>query len=162
MGKFPYLFIILIGLLSSPGLAWAYEEPLQSLETISIPEGSEETDLRFSKQQSLNQESFSVNNPSKKTNKKLCSLNRNFGPLDLGLKVNPFNINSSGLVVSLDLLRSYEIFNSKPNFTELTEAFKPSPNQYLINPEMRSMLGKLLVSINDKFNSATTPVLKVQ
>jgi hypothetical protein len=160
MGNFPYLFIILIGLVSTPGQVLAYEESLQTLDVISIPEGSEETDLRFSKQQSLNQESFSVNNPSKKTNKKLCSLNRNFGPLDLGLKVNPFNINSSGLVVSLDL--SYEIFNSKPNFTELTEAFKPSPNQYLINPEMRSILGKLLVSINDKFNSATTPNLTVQ
>lgn len=162
MGNFPYLLIMLIGLASSPGQALAFEEPLQSLETISIPEGVEEARLNFNKRQTLINDSFTTNTTIKKATSKLASLNRNFGPLDLGLKVNPFNINSSGLVVGLDLLRSYEILSSSSNLTEFTDAFKPSPNQYLINPEMRSMLGKLLVTINDKFNSATTPVLKVQ
>lgn len=162
MGRLPCVCIAILGLLSGPGLALASSEALQALDTISIPEEFQQTEFDLNRKPIINQETPSSSKPREKNNSKLCSLKRSFGPLDLGLKVNPFNINSSGLVVGLDLLRSYEILNSSSNLSEFTEAFKPSPGQYLINPEMRSILGKLLVSINDKLNSATTPALKVQ
>ncbi len=170
MGKFPYVSIILLGLIINPSLALASEDNLTALETISIPAETQASKLKlnvnYSESTLLQDSSLTTitdtHNSKKKIKGKLCSLNRKFGPLDLGLKVNPFNFNSSGLVVGLDVLRSYEILSSKPSLDELTEAFKPAPNQYLIHPEMKAALGKILVSINDKLNPLASPELKVQ
>ncbi len=164
MGKFPYIFI-LIWLLSSPQAVLATEEGSTPLEIISIPsEETIETKLILNQtERVLTKESFTANySPNKKTRRKLASLNRKFGPLNLGLKVNPFNFNNSGLIVGLDLLRSYEILSTKPSFEELREAFKADPNQYIIDPELRSILGKMLLSINDRLNPFTSSDLKVQ
>lgn len=150
MGKFPYVFI-LIWLLSSPQAVLATEEGSTPLEIISIPtEETIETKLILNQtERVLTKESFTATQtPDKKTKRKLASLNRKFGPLNLGLKVNPFNFNNSGLIVGLDLVRSYEILSTKPSFEELREAFKADPNQYIIDPEMRSVIHQLISNIH--------------
>ncbi len=174
MGRFLATLAALMTLVSNPGLALASTETLSPMEIINIPNELHALKLEFNEASVSTQKNLSnisKGNESsdqstlmhkKQIKNKLCSLNRKFGPLGLGLKVNPLNISSCGLMVNLDLMRSYEILSSKPSFAELTEAFRPEPNQHFIDPTVLSILGKTLVSINDKINPLANQELKVQ
>ncbi len=118
MGKFPYLMLVLTGLVYSPGAAFAAELPeeIRALETICLPANANESKVFLStRKEIITQNNYpheeKLNNQNRL--KQLMSLNRDFGPLALKLNVNPFNMNRTGLVFNLDLIKSYEIISSR-------------------------------------------------
>ncbi len=139
-----YIFIVLSFFISTnPGLAEliAQEEP--ALPTYSIKDDTElnNEEFKFQEKKTLDQSSFKAtykeNKKNKKKKKSHKNLSKKFGPLELGLKVNPFNTSNSAVGLHLDILHSYEIITNNPkNFHELKEAFKPDPNSHWIDPEI--------------------------
>lgn len=138
-----YIFIVLsffIG--TNPGLAELSEE-IKSLPTLNLINDTEfkGEEYKFHEKKTLDQDSFKATykeDKKKKKNKRSHkNLSKKFGPLELGLKVNPFNTNNSSIGVHVDLLHSYEIISNTPtSFHELKEAFKPDPNSHWIDPEI--------------------------
>ncbi len=138
-----YIFIVLSFFISTnPVLAeiTANEEP--ALPTYSIKDDTElnNEEYKFQEKKTLDQSSFKATYKEKKKKKNKRShknLSKRFGPLELGLKVNPFNTSNSSIGVHIDILHSYEIISNTPtSFHELKEAFKPDPNSHWIDPEI--------------------------
>lgn len=71
-------------------------------------------------------------------NKKISSsLSKNFGPLKLGLKLNPLGNRGSTLRFDLDLMQTYAILSRSEKLSDVTHAFKPDPQQELISSEIK-------------------------
>lgn len=138
-----YIFIVLSFFISTnPGLAELSEE-IENPPTLSLTNDTEvrNEEFKFHEKKTLDQGSFKAiykDNKKNKTNKRSKkNLSKKFGPLELGLKVNPFNTSNSSVGLHLDVLHSYEIISNTPtSFHELKEAFKPDPNSHWIDPEI--------------------------
>ncbi|MDA0772770.1 MAG: hypothetical protein O3C63_07485 [Cyanobacteria bacterium] len=141
---FTYAITLALSLAFSPALASGIKN-YEILETIKIPEGINSADFDFKKNNTVSTEtdsyrSLEKSQKRKKPKNKIC---KKFGPLEFNFKVNPFNLNRTGIVLDIDLLESFDLFASKPNMQELKTSMQASANHNIINNDVKANYSKI-------------------
>lgn len=73
------------------------------------------------------------------------NLSKKFGPLDLKFGLNPLDpTGNSSLKFNLDVIESFELLSSRKN---LVEALAPDDQHYIISPEIKQAVKKLLLGL---------------
>lgn len=131
-------FILLGFMLGAIVLPVNANDMVESLDVISIPDL-----MPMNLPMDITREevhSVQYQAESKAVDKAFC---KQFGPLELGFRVNPFNLNNAGVRFNLDIVRSIEILETSTNMNQFSEAFKPDPNHNIINKEIKNTFTKI-------------------
>ncbi|MEY3369470.1 MAG: hypothetical protein RLZZ361_140 [Cyanobacteriota bacterium] len=112
--------------------------------SISLPSDTQKIQVEFKEAVEIKNNLSGVKPLNDKSKKISSLLSKNFGPLKLGLKVNPLQAQGSSVRFDLDLLDTYAILSRSEKFDDITNSFKPSKEDYFINPELKQELMNFL------------------
>lgn len=143
-------YLILSSLLISVAVSAMESKPLIELETITIQEKTNSSDFDFKTDYNNLTNSTAYQkliNPKKKIKNKIC---KKFGPVEFNFKLNPFNMDRTGIILDIDLLESYEIISDKPTIEELKIKLKPSTEHKLVSDEVKTQFNKIKTWFNEQ------------
>ena len=128
----------------SPALASDIKN-YEILDTIKIPNGINKPDFDFKRNNEVPMDSTSYkvlerSIKRKRPKNKSC---KKFGPLKFDFKVNPFNLNRTGIVLDIDILESFDLFANKQNMQELKTTMQASASHNIINDDVKANYSKI-------------------
>lgn len=118
----------------------------QEFAAIPLPNDTQVIKIQFS--EPIEIKNFSEEKKQSEEAKKINStLSKNFGPLQLGLKVNPFQAQGSSIKFDLDLLDTYAILSRSEKLSDVKDGFKPNKDEHFVNPELKNEIMNFLTRL---------------
>ncbi len=123
----------------------------QEFAPIALPNDSQKLRIEFTEKTQINNSLSPEKKQSEETKKISSSLSKNFGPLKFGVNVNPLRYQNSSILFDLDLLDTYAILSRSEKLEDVTNSFKPNPNDHFIDPELKQELMNFLTKLPKGF-----------